>query len=98
YCSYSLLFKLINKLTKYESSGIFVIIIYKGVFTMVKKEFTVITETGIHARPATLLVQEASKYAADVQLEYNDKQVNAKSIMGVKSSVNEQKANVKSTK
>ncbi|HLR64588.1 MAG TPA: phosphocarrier protein HPr [Pseudogracilibacillus sp.] len=52
---------------------------------MVKKEFTVITETGIHARPATLLVQEASKYAADVQLEYNDKQVNAKSIMGVMS-------------
>jgi len=52
---------------------------------MLKKEFTVVTGTGIHARPATLLVQEASKYSAEVQLEFDGKQVNAKSIMGVMS-------------
>lgn len=52
---------------------------------MIKKEFTVVTDTGIHARPATLLVQEASKYSAEVQLEFDGKQVNAKSIMGVMS-------------
>lgn len=52
---------------------------------MLKKEFTVVTDTGIHARPATLLVQEASKYSAEVQLEFDGKQVNAKSIMGVMS-------------
>lgn len=52
---------------------------------MINKQFKVITDTGIHARPATLLVQEASKYSSDIQLEYNDKQVNVKSIMGVMS-------------
>lgn len=52
---------------------------------MIKKEFTVVTDTGIHARPATLLVQEASKYSSEVQLEFDGKQVNAKSIMGVMS-------------
>ncbi|MDN6024163.1 MAG: phosphocarrier protein HPr, partial [Lactobacillus sp.] len=42
-------------------------------------------ETGIHARPATLLVQAASKFGSDVNLEYNGKSVNLKSIMGVMS-------------
>ena len=52
---------------------------------MEKKEFHVIAETGIHARPATLLVQAASKFGSDVNLEYNGKSVNLKSIMGVMS-------------
>ena len=52
---------------------------------MEKQTFTVIDETGIHARPATLLVQSASKFASDVQLGYNGKDVNLKSIMGVMS-------------
>ncbi|MCZ1526185.1 phosphocarrier protein HPr, partial [Enterococcus faecium] len=33
---------------------------------MEKKEFHVVAETGIHARPATLLVQTASKFNSDV--------------------------------
>ena len=37
---------------------------------MEKKEFHVVAETGIHARPATLLVQTASKFNSDVNLEY----------------------------
>lgn len=52
---------------------------------MVEKIYTVTAETGIHARPATVLVQSASKYDADVNLEYNGKRVNLKSIMGVMS-------------
>ncbi|MGY4104888.1 phosphocarrier protein HPr [Ignavigranum ruoffiae] len=52
---------------------------------MEKKEFNVIAETGIHARPATLLVQAASKFASDINLEYKGKSVNLKSIMGVMS-------------
>ena len=52
---------------------------------MEKKEYHVIAETGIHARPATLLVQTASRFASDIQLEYNGKSVNLKSIMGVMS-------------
>lgn len=52
---------------------------------MEKKKFHVIAETGIHARPATLLVQTASKFASDLNLEYKGKSVNLKSIMGVMS-------------
>ena len=52
---------------------------------MEKKDFHVVAETGIHARPATLLVQTASKFASDISLEYKGKSVNLKSIMGVMS-------------
>jgi phosphocarrier protein HPr len=52
---------------------------------MLNKVFTVIEESGIHARPATLIVQAASKFDADIHLSYNGKQVNLKSIMGVMS-------------
>ncbi|TCP31244.1 phosphocarrier protein [Scopulibacillus darangshiensis] len=50
---------------------------------MAEKTFKVVDETGIHARPATLLVSEASKFQADIQLEYNGRKANLKSIMGV---------------
>ncbi|EKU47743.1 phosphocarrier protein HPr [Staphylococcus massiliensis] len=52
---------------------------------MEQKSYTIIDETGIHARPATMLVQTASKFDSDIQLEYNEKKVNLKSIMGVMS-------------
>lgn len=52
---------------------------------MEKKDFHVIAETGIHARPATMLVQAASKFSSDINLEYDGKTVNLKSIMGVMS-------------
>ncbi|GBG05505.1 phosphocarrier protein HPr [Lactobacillus rodentium] len=52
---------------------------------MEKREFHITAETGIHARPATLLVQTASKFNSDINLEYNGKTVNLKSIMGVMS-------------
>ncbi|TCP31797.1 phosphocarrier protein [Scopulibacillus darangshiensis] len=50
---------------------------------MVEKTYTIIDETGIHARPATTLVSEAGKFSADAQLEYNGQKANMKSIMGV---------------
>ena len=49
---------------------------------MEKKDFHVVADTGIHARPATLLVQTASKFSSDINLEYKGKSVNLKSIMG----------------
>jgi phosphocarrier protein HPr len=52
---------------------------------MIEKTFTVTSDSGIHARPATTLVQTASKFDADINLEYNGKTVNLKSIMGVMS-------------
>lgn len=41
--------------------------------------------SGLHARPASTLVQLASKYASDVTLESKGKSINAKSILGVMS-------------
>ncbi|HAP15890.1 MAG TPA: phosphocarrier protein HPr [Lactococcus sp.] len=52
---------------------------------MASKEFHIVAETGIHARPATLLVQTASKFTSEINLEYKGKSVNLKSIMGVMS-------------
>ncbi|KAB7669377.1 phosphocarrier protein HPr [Bacillus sp. B1-b2] len=52
---------------------------------MSEKTFTVIDETGIHARPATLLVSAASKFKSDMQIAFQGKSVNLKSIMGVMS-------------
>lgn len=52
---------------------------------MESRNFHVVAETGIHARPATLLVQTASKFGADITLSYEGKDVNLKSIMGVMS-------------
>lgn len=50
---------------------------------MVNKEVVVVSETGLHARPATLLVKKASGFKCDVTLEYNGKKANAKSLIGV---------------
>ncbi len=52
---------------------------------MAEKQFKVTAETGIHARPATILVQAASKFDSEIHLEYKEKKVNLKSIMGVMS-------------
>src|SRR5690554_3165589 len=58
---------------------------FKGELQMEKREYTIIADTGIHARPATLLVQQASKFNSDITLDYKGKSVNLKSIMGVMS-------------
>ncbi|MCP1191374.1 phosphocarrier protein HPr [Priestia flexa] len=52
---------------------------------MVEQTFIVLEKTGIHARPATTMVQVAGKFNSDINLEYNGKSVNLKSIMGVMS-------------
>jgi phosphocarrier protein HPr len=52
---------------------------------MAQKSFNVISDTGIHARPATLLVQTASRFDSEIHLSYKEKKVNLKSIMGVMS-------------
>lgn len=52
---------------------------------MEKKDYVITSETGIHARPATMLVQSASKFESDIELAFDGKSVNLKSIMGVMS-------------
>ncbi len=45
--------------------------------------FTVKDSSGIHARPAGLLVKEASKYRSDIKIECNGKEADAKRIFSV---------------
>ncbi|HZH58771.1 MAG TPA: phosphocarrier protein HPr [Metabacillus sp.] len=52
---------------------------------MVEKTFTITSEAGLHARPATALVNAVNSFTADVNLEANGRTVNLKSIMGVMS-------------
>lgn len=52
---------------------------------MVEKRFKVTAETGIHARPATILVNVAVKFKSELTLAHESKVVNLKSIMGVMS-------------
>ncbi|KYD14409.1 hypothetical protein B4135_2836 [Caldibacillus debilis] len=52
---------------------------------LIEKEYKVVADTGIHARPATVLVQTAGKFDSEITLEYKGKKVNLKSIMGVMS-------------
>lgn len=50
---------------------------------MVEKEIIIRNKTGLHARPAAILVQTANKFNSDIYLEKEDDRINAKSIMGV---------------
>ena len=52
---------------------------------MEERKFKIVSETGIHARPATLLVQAAGRFDSEITLEYKGRSVNLKSIMGVMS-------------
>lgn len=52
---------------------------------MKAQSFVITAETGIHARPATLLVNQAGQFESDIDLIYKGKKVNLKSIMGVMS-------------
>ena len=46
---------------------------------------TVIDPVGLHARPATVAVNAASKFKSDVNVASKGREVNMKSIMGVMS-------------
>jgi len=62
---------------------------------MVKKTVVVSNPLGIHARPATLLVQSAARFDADIFLSKGDIQrINGKSIMGVMMLAAEQGAEI----
>lgn len=51
------------------------------------KEFTytIKDELGIHARPAGLLVKEAAKFSSDIKMRKEEKEIDAKRIIGVMS-------------
>lgn len=50
---------------------------------MKQVEIEVKNDTGLHARPAQQLVQEASRYTSDIKIIIGEKEADAKSILGV---------------
>lgn len=50
---------------------------------MVQKVVHIKNRAGIHARPAALLVQTASKFTSKIYLEKDGERINGKSIMGI---------------
>ncbi len=52
---------------------------------MAEKKVIVQLETGLHARPAALFVQEANNFSSEIFVIKGNKKVNAKSIMGIMS-------------
>jgi phosphocarrier protein HPr len=50
---------------------------------MITKELVVINDSGIHARPAALIVETATKYKSQVIFIKDGMRANAKSIMNI---------------
>lgn len=56
-----------------------------GYIDMKQISVTVIDPVGLHARPATVAVNAASKFKCEVKVTFKGRSVNMKSIMGVMS-------------
>ncbi len=52
---------------------------------MIRTSVEVKADKGLDGRPIALLVQEASQYASKVYIQVGEKNINAKSIMGMMS-------------
>ncbi|MCD7858706.1 MAG: HPr family phosphocarrier protein [Firmicutes bacterium] len=52
---------------------------------MVSKEILVKCESGLHNRQATYFVQKANEFESSVYLEFDNRKMNAKSLLGIMS-------------
>ena len=52
---------------------------------MTTQEITLKNEEGLHARPATEIVKNASKYNCDIKFDVNGIKYNAKSVLNIMS-------------
>ena len=50
---------------------------------MYMQEVVVQNPVGLHARPATFFIQKANEFKSSIWVESEDRQVNAKSLLGV---------------
>ena len=50
---------------------------------MIERQVTILNHAGIHARPASLIVQTANQFESQVYLDKDGTRINAKSIMGI---------------
>ena len=54
-----------------------------NVFEKIEKEVEIINKIGLHVRPASMLVEIASKFKSDVWIEKDGQEANGKSIMSI---------------
>ena len=50
---------------------------------MVEREFTIVNQEGLHARPAAMFVNLCNRYESEIWVKKGDDEVNGKSIMGL---------------
>ena len=50
---------------------------------MYEKKATIMKQVGLHARPATFLIQKANEFKCSIWIEKDERRVNAKSLLGV---------------
>ena len=50
---------------------------------MLSKTVVVQNQVGLHARPATFFIQKSNEFKSSIWIEKEDRQVNAKSLLGV---------------
>jgi len=50
---------------------------------VVETSLVITNKVGLHARPASLLVQTAAQFQSKIQVQYGDKSANARSMLGV---------------
>jgi len=50
---------------------------------MIERKVTIVNRAGIHARPASVMVQAIKNLNANIYLEKGMERINAKSIMGI---------------
>ena len=50
---------------------------------MYVKDVVVQNQVGLHARPATFLIQKANEFKASIWIEKEERRVNAKSLLGI---------------
>jgi len=53
------------------------------VVKMIQREVEIINEIGLHVRPASMLVEVASKFKSDIWIEKDGQEANGKSIMSI---------------
>ena len=52
---------------------------------MYMKDVNVQNQIGLHARPATFFIQKANEFKSSIGVEKEERRVNAKSLLGVRS-------------
>ncbi|MCF7832263.1 MAG: HPr family phosphocarrier protein [Candidatus Marinimicrobia bacterium] len=50
---------------------------------MISRQVTILNKQGLHARPATAMVNTAAKYKSEIYICRDEKKVNGKSILGL---------------